>query len=167
MADMRTCIKTAGMKLADFNKTLLEACQQAPITSITAEVVSGEPVLVLLSDIVEADDEMVKEAKEVGEDIKVGDPVPDGDPLVAQVVRLSVSEEGAGRSSKSFDTLRQRIPDVAEVRIIKGPHEEWIYDRNDLDKEGNPKPNAKLILVQGEVAYAVVISYAQAPEEQE
>jgi hypothetical protein len=166
MADITTLIKAPTIKMKDFNKELREACQEAPITDYHAAVVDGQPCIVLISNLVDATAEDVANAEADGVPLKLGDPIPESDPLVVQVVALGAYGTAAADSMKLCDVLAQRANGQAEdPEIISGPTVGWSHSPDDIDPAtGSPRPNARMVMFQSAAAYLVISYLAPAGE---
>lgn len=120
MADAVSLARSPDEKISAFNKRLLEACQQSPVTDVQLIVVDGQPVVTLFSEVVEATEEDVEEAKADGDtDIKVGDTIPENPPISVQVARVAcATPEAATKTHSHLETLYQR----ANGEVVKQIH---------------------------------------------
>lgn len=166
MSDIALLVKTGNEKMSAFNQRLGEACRSAPITSFQAEVVDGQPAILLCSEMIEADQEAIAQAKEDGVIIEAGELIPDSDPVVVQVARLGAFGEEAAKAEQSVGVLAKRGDgQVADVEMIKGQTIDFVLDRNDCDDAGKPKvANPRYVTYNRETVY-VVVSYFAAEEE--
>lgn len=133
MSDIRTVAKSAAEGVKEFNKRLLKECEEMPVTSFEAVVADGEPVITLISELIQVDDEMIKEDST----LKLGDMVPDTDPIEVQILRIGTADKGAALAEQHTDVLNDRAEgEVEEVRYIQGMMTDWMRDRNDFDANG-------------------------------
>jgi hypothetical protein len=167
MSDIALLVKTSNEKMSKYNERLAKACASAPITAFQAEVVDGQPAVLLRSEMIEAGPEEVEQAKQDGADLKEGDLIPESDPLLVQVARIGAFGEEGAKAEQSVGVLAQRGDgQVAEVEMIKGQSIDFVLDRNDCDAEGKPKTaNPRYVTYNRETVYVVVSCYAGAGDE--
>lgn len=128
MADAMTLSKLPGEKSGQFNKRLLDACNDQPVTSAQLLVVDGEPVVTLFSETIEATDEHVKE----GEADERGEMIPAGDPIIVQVTRASCeTDKDAALTQQRMETLYNRADGaVVEILDAVGFRAGWVEDKS-------------------------------------
>lgn len=120
MADAMTIIKCPSEEIGAFNKRLLANCQSQPVTEVSLHVVHGQPVVTLFSEMVEADEEDVEEAKEAGETLTLGELIPAEPPLLAQICLLrGDTDEFSGKTQKFTERLFIRA-DGDVVKVLHG-----------------------------------------------
>lgn len=122
MADATTLICAPDESLKKFNKRIAAACGQegAFVTSVNLDIVDGQPMVTLFSDIAEATEEDVA----AGEAEKVGDPIFQAGPLVCAVSKVSaVSKDQAEKSEVHLE----KIYDLAEEGLEDVSHESATY----------------------------------------
>jgi hypothetical protein len=167
MADIQVLLKIPTISMASFNQELKKTCQEAPITDYRASVVDGMPCVVLISTLVDATAEDVEQAKADGVALALGDAIPENDPLVIQVAALGAYGTAAASSMKACEILASRAQgQVEESEIISGPTVGWAHSPDDLDEQGTPRPNARMIPFPSSASY-LVMSYLSPPEEKE
>ncbi len=156
--EFKTLVQPPHEKMKDFNERLREVCEQSPITSFEAVVVDGQPVITLMSEVMEATEEDVEKAKEDDpeDDLKIGDMIPVDDTVLVQVSGVGAAGEKASNTEHAHDVLNKRAGGEAiEVRYFTGPSVRWEPDYNDVLANA-PKP--KQVLVQAPVTYAAIVS---------
>lgn len=102
MADATILVKspTEGMKA--FNKRLIAACVEAPVTHAKAKVVDGQPMVKLFSDISIATPEDVED----GLAEKVGEEFLEAGPIMCAVCRVKARTEGdSNKSEERLDSI--------------------------------------------------------------
>jgi len=106
MADAITLLKSPQEAMKAFNQRLLASCQEVAVTSVQMSVVSGQPVVTLFSEIVEADQEDVDKSN--GE-IKLEELIPSDDPIYVQVCELKAgTTEEVTKSQNKMNILYGR-----------------------------------------------------------
>lgn len=161
MASMKTLIKDPNEVMSAFNARLLKECSDAPVTDFHAVVTDGEPAITLLSEMIEVDEEMVAEAKENGETLKLEELVPENDPIIVQVMKLGAYGDYAAKAEHNAAALAKRAQgEIDDVEMIKGPAYAWVRDRNDFKDDGvtlvDPKAPARHIMVPAESVFMVM-----------
>jgi hypothetical protein len=129
MADALTCIKDPDEKMSEFNNRLKAECDKFEPTKVVILVVDGEPMVTLMSETVEADEEDVADAKEHGatiEDegkerpIQLGDEIPAGDIVSVKVVKVAGYElPKTAVARKGSPTEGMSISQISEERLDK------------------------------------------------
>ncbi len=152
MSDALIAIKDPNEEMKNFNKRLRDACANTPVTDFELHVVDGQPMVVMFSGLVEADEDDVEEAKEASEELKLGDLIPEDDPVVIQVCQLRAlvpmeldkdgalvkgKEGDAALTEKRLDTICERANDgITKVRVASGTSYAWVVlPGKDTEKE--------------------------------
>ncbi len=162
--DSKTLVKSSIEKMKEFNKRLRSACESAPVTSFEVAVVDGLPVVTLISETHEADEEDVADAKKFGDKIELGDVIPDDDTICVQVSGLSAVGDEAANTESVMDQLNDRAEgETLGVRFFSGQYVQWVKDENDVRK-GVEKPALVMAIVP--VTYAAVF-FLQEPVDQD
>lgn len=158
MADAMTLAKVPSEKISLFNKRLIEACNIQPVTDVSLIVVHGQPVVTLFSEMVEADQEDVDEAKEDDEEIELGELIPSEAPLIVQVCMLDCSsDEATGLTQQHTERLYQR----AKGGVTKTLHATGsIFGFVEA-----PAPDKKAYYCEQTISYMLVASFAEEVEE--
>ncbi len=142
MSDAVILIKDPTEILKDFNKRLRTFCGQTAVTDFEVHVVDGQPMVSLFAGMVPAEEEDVEDAKEAGEIIKVGDLIPEDDPIVVQVCGVAArapmerdenggqvkgKEGDAAQSEKRLDALCEKAADgIVKMRVASGTSHDWV-----------------------------------------
>ncbi len=157
MADAMTLAKTPKEPIKAFNRRLRSACSDEgnPVTSVDITVVDGEPVVTLFSEMVEATEEDVADAKTAGEELKIDELIPDGDPVVAQVVMLScATEEAATKTQEYTEKVYERADGgVRDIKYATGSRFGFVDDPNDREKE---KERRRQVYIQEQCQFMLV-----------
>ena len=181
MSDAITLIRSPTQPLAEFNAELRERCGELPITDFQLAIIDGQPAVTLLSADVEATEDDLRDAQAADpkSDLRLGDLIPDGDPLLVQVTPLDARTEKDAKSSRGrLDKLYDRAAgEIERVITAVGEMNEWVpnialakirpdgsvesnKEGHPITPEGNPVPFA---LTQRQVVYLAVASLAPAP----
>jgi hypothetical protein len=158
MADAITLIKAPVEKMQDFNIRLKQSCESQPVTDVSIVVIDGEPAVTLFSEVVEATQEDVDEAKEDGQEIKLGEMIPEQAPMMAQVTRVSAVDAQA--AAKSQDRM-ERLYERAGGSVIKQLHAEG--SRAGFMVIPDSKPEQKAWVTAPE--HYMLVAYLPADEE--
>jgi hypothetical protein len=151
MATIRNLTQSPGETSKEFNRRLMRACFHSPVTDYQAAVVDGMPTLTLLSEIVDADEEMVQEAKQDGSEIQLGDQVPSDVPLLVQVIKTGAVRE-LGDVEQGVSVMNERAKgEILEIEHVEGPDFAWVTDEND-------SASKKKVMVQTSAVYLIVSS---------
>ncbi len=158
MADAMTLPKVPNETISEFNKRLVKACQVQPVTDAGLVVIHGQPVVTLFSEMVDADQKDVDEAKEDGEEIELGEPIPSEAPLVVQVCQLDCSTDDAAAKTQAYT---ERLYERAEGGVTKTLHASGsIFGF----VEG---PDKKSFYCEQPISYMAVAYFADQDEEDE
>jgi len=181
MSDAITLIRTPNQPLPAFNAELRQRCSEMPITDFQIVLVDGQPAVTLISEDVEATEEDVRDALEADpqSDLKVGDPIPESDPLLIQVTPLGARTESEVTSSRGrVDKLCDRAKgEIERIITATGEVTEWIpnlalakmrpdgsletnKEGNPITVDGNPLP---FVQATRQVVYLAVASLAPEP----
>jgi len=115
-----TLIKSPDEALSVFNNRLAKASQEPdnPITNFDVTVVSGQPVVTLISELVEATSEDV----EGDADLTLGDLIPESEPMIVQTCQVeAATDELAKKSESRLEKIYRRFGgDVIRNVTAKG-----------------------------------------------
>ncbi len=156
MADAVTMVKLPSESPSAFNKRLREACNMQAVTDASLSVVDGQPVVTLFSEMVAIEQKDIDEAQEAGDELpKLGEMVPEEDPIIAQVSKLScVNDEEAAKSQAFMEKLYDRAQgNVVNLLYAVGSIFGFLKG-----------PDGKDIYCEQAVNYALV-SYVAEPDE--
>jgi hypothetical protein len=167
MADAMTCAKSPDETMKQFNLRLREACSNKnnPVTNVSIIVTHGEPVVTLFSEVHEVTEEDVKEAADEGEDpLTLGELIPDNEPLIAQVVKVScASPEEAIKTQRRLETLYERA-DGGVIELLHATGSRFGFVP--LPGAKDPKDPREQVYVEEPVTY-VLISYEVGDDDDE
>ena len=165
MAINYTLIRTPDEKASQFNARLKDACSSEadPITDFQLDVVDGLPVVTLISEMEEADEEDVEAAKEAGDTLELGAEIPAGPALIVQVGRLMAdTAKNATESAERIEKLLGSFGgDVLKQLVAKGTQQ---VITTVFDKDG--KDSGLRFPIAQEVAYTAIGLNAEAPAAQ-
>ena len=151
MAEATHLIFVPGTNLKKFNQRIQQICSETPVTRITACLIKGGSVkLTLWTDDMIADEEDVA-AGQI-EDLKVGDPILEGDPVCALLT--ITSGETPEEAQKSEDRLEQ-LDEICASSIVEeinlvGQDYAWLQPRD---------PDGDIIDTETPLYLPVIISY--------
>jgi hypothetical protein len=134
MADALTCIKDPGELLSAFNKRLKAECDKFEPTRVQLTIIDGEPMVTLLAETVEADEDDVEDAKDHGATINddkgnprpiaLGDEIPAGDLVTVKLVKVAAFETPKREAlRKGTPTEGMKASEAAESHLDK------VYER--------------------------------------
>ncbi len=128
MADGMTLLKAPTENISAFNKRLKDACGIKPVTEVSLFVIDGEPLVTLFSELVEANEEDVAEAKEGGETLELGELIPEEAPMIAQVTRVEcLNDDLALKSQQRTERLFERADGgVQKLLCASGTVPIWV-----------------------------------------
>lgn len=131
MADAMSLCKLPNETMGAFNQRLRAACGEDsnPVTGVMLLVIDGEPLVTLFSELKEASDKDVADAKAAGDtELRVGDDIPESEPLVAQVVRVSAADDKeATKSQQRLEVLYERA-DGGVVELLNASGKRGMTD---------------------------------------
>lgn len=141
MAEVEILVKSPNEKAKAFNKRLIDTCSELLPTGADLAIVKGEPVVVLRTDLIPAEETDV----DSGEAEKVGDPILEGSPIVCCICLIDPADPDRTQ------VYLQKVLDLADagveaVTIEHGSRRGWVED---------PKGNVQW--VEEEIAYALVV----------
>jgi hypothetical protein len=132
MADAFVIIRYPNESLKDFNARLRRMCDSAAVTSFDAAIVDEQLAITLLCEMEDATEDDVTEdkAQDPASELKVGDSVPAGVPLLVQASSLRAhTSDAADRSERLAEKLLDRLGnDIESARYIQAPIDTWIPD---------------------------------------
>jgi hypothetical protein len=161
MATIRNLTQSPAESTKQFNQRLGAACFDSPVTGYEAAVVDGLPCIVLITDLVEVDPAMIKEAVAEGDTdhgLTIGESVPSDGPFLIQVSKAGAIRE-LGDFEANVAALNKRCGgEIDEVAYIQGPDLAWVSDQNDV-ADGKALANVRRIPVPTTAVYVVVKAF--------